>query len=149
MNTPLKLALFNLKMAAYGNLTGPRVLLAISSMLWSILTTWTLLGLDSLVLISPTQDFLTQVLPQLAWAMAFAVQGFAGIATALFNVRSSIVGIADRLLGATLWTATTVVPIIGFLYNDRNLPPIWATHITMSMLSIWVLFHNNNDNKLK
>ena len=148
MNNPLKLALFNLKLAAYGNLVGLRVLLAMSSLLWSILTIWTLLGLDSLVLVSPTRDFLTQVLPQLVWAAALAVQGIAGIATALFNVRSSIVGIADRLLGATLWTATTVVLIIGSLHTGHILPPIWATHITMSALSIWMLLHTN-DNKPK
>lgn len=149
MNIHFKLALFNLKMAAYGNLIGLRVLLALSSLTWAVLTAWAMLPIHSLTLISPTQEFIVRVVPQYVWALAFAVQGVAGLSTALFNTRSVIVGMADRLLGVILWNASTVVLIIGFLYTGRNLPPIWATHLMMSLLSVWILFHNNNDTKSK
>jgi hypothetical protein len=145
--TNFKLALFNLRIALYSNQFGFQLALALSSLMWAALTAWTLIPVDGLALVSPAQDFLTRVAPQSFWVTVFAIQGIVGLVSVLFNVRNNTVAVLDKLLGAVLWNVTTAILVIGYLYEGRNIPPVWSTHITLSLISIWLLLRTSDEVK--
>ena len=141
-----RLAVYNSRIALYGNLAAFRLIVSASSLLWVLLTAWVAAtSLDSLTLISPTQEFMAKVMPISFWMAAYTIQGVVGISSMLFSITNNIVTLCDRVLGAIVWNATTVVLTIGYLYNGRHLPPIWASHIIISLIAFWLLIVSTDD----
>jgi len=139
MHSKLALMRYNLTIALHGNTFALRAFVALSSLIWATLMTWTLVTVDNLRLVSPAQDFLVQVCPAIVWVAAFAIQGSIGTYSLLLGTRHVIVDILETVVGAVVWNASIVVLIIGYLYDGRNVPPVWAGHITVALISLWLL----------
>ncbi len=141
-----RLARYNLAIALHGNRAAFRLIVSTSSLLWVMLTIWAAAtSLDSLTLVSPTQDFMAKVMPIYLWELAFLVQGIVGLTSLLLGVRNELVAIFDRLLGAIVWNATSAVLIVGYLYTGRHIPPIWAPHLIVSAIAFLLLVSAKHD----
>jgi hypothetical protein len=118
-----------------------RLLLACSSLTWAVLLVESIID-NSLVASSPTQNLLNSVMPAAVWMLLHTVQGVFGITGVLVNPRSKLFVIFDSMLAAILWSVTSSVMVVGYLIYGRDLPPVWAAQLTMTMLAVWALFRN-------
>jgi hypothetical protein len=118
-----------------------RLMLAVAAMSWAGLLCESLLD-NGLVSISPTQDLLNSVMPAAVWMVLHTVQGIFGIVGVLTNPRSRAFVVFDSMLAALLWSVTSSVMVVGYLYQGRDLPPVWSAQLTMTVVAVWALFRN-------
>jgi hypothetical protein len=121
-----------------------RVVLATASSVWTILIALTMFDATP-HLISPTQDLLNLVMPMYSWMILFGIQSIFGFAGLLLNPKSKWFVVFDSLLAALLWTTTTSIMLVGYSIQDHNIPPVWASQITLTVFSVWALISNKYD----
>jgi len=137
-------AVKNLKiMLDDGSLHLIRMMIATSSTLWAILLLWSIFPTDNFLLVSPTQELLNSIIPAGAWIFAYAVQATVAIVGLLLNAKGKFFVLFDSILGALLYSVTTSVMIFSYLDLGRNMPPVWAGQITITIFSLWAVIRNS------
>jgi hypothetical protein len=120
-----------------------RVMLSTASIIWAILLGISLIESDHSHLISPTQDLLNLIMPPVSWMILYAIQGVFGFTGLKVHPKNKWFTFFDSMLAALLWSVTTAVMIVGYTLQDRNLPPVWASQLTMTIFAVWALMRNN------
>jgi hypothetical protein len=120
-----------------------RVMLSTASIIWAILLGISLIESDHSHLISPTQDLLNLIMPPVSWMILYAIQGVFGFTGLKVHPKNKWFTFFDSMLAALLWSVTTAVMIVGYTLQDRNLPPVWASQLTMTIFAVWALLRNN------
>lgn len=116
---------------------------AVRFMLGMSAITWGLLML--LPTEDPTFSIMFKLLPQIAWAAAFIVQGLVMLWSLICGKTPRITLWADAILGCTLWTSTTLSMFIISVYEYGLLPVTLGPEIWISLASAWLLVRHYSD----